>query len=232
MSFTEINNKVHVSYFNPASLPQPVHRLTAPANSRHTETTTGRPICLTFDDGPDPLYTQKILKVLADYNVKATFFVLGEAAERFPHLIEKMFKEGHSIGNHTYSHRHPWLMSSKRAKQEVTLANTVIKNITGIAPRWFRPPFGRLRRAMIMQAHAEQMSTVLWSHSIIDWGIFGTKGGISRRLNNIESGDIVLMHDGRPNHNQPEVTLQCLPHFLHSLSAKSLVARNLDEAFF
>lgn len=221
---------MHASpYINPASLPQPLRRLTASGKLNPTDTESA--ICLTFDDGPDPIYTPKILHVLAEYNVTATFFVLGEAAERFPHLVEKMFKEGHSVGNHTYSHRHPWIMSSGRAKQEVTQANTVIKNITGSTPKWFRPPFGRLRTAMRMQAHTERMTTVLWSRSIIDWGMFGTTTGISRRLDNIEAGDIVLMHDGRPEHNHPDITYECLPRFLRSLADKSLVARNLDDVF-
>lgn len=231
MSFILINNILQISpYLNSKSLPQPVRRVAiTPNNSALTATDATCSICLTFDDGPDPLYTPQILQVLADYNVKATFFVLGEAAERYPYLVEQMHKAGHSIGNHTYSHQHPWMISSERAKQEVTQANAAIKNITGIAPRWFRPPFGRLRTAMRMQAHAEQMVTVLWSHSIIDWGMFGTKAGIARRLDNVESGDIVLMHDGRPQHNHPGITARCLPQFLRSLADKSLTTCNLDS---
>jgi len=187
------------------------------------------PICLTFDDGPDPIYTQQILDVLADYEVKATFFVLGEAAEKFPYLVEKMIEAGHSIGNHTYSHQHPWTVSSTRARDEVARTSTLIKSITGIAPRWFRPPFGRLRTAMRSQAHNEQMTTVLWSHSIIDWGPLGTQSGISKRLENIKPGDIVLMHDAKREHNHPDLTIQCLPNFLKLLKDKSFDARGLDE---
>lgn len=232
MSFLLINKKVQFPPdVNPASLPQPLRRVTALDNSDFTVAGSAGSICLTFDDGPNPVYTPKILHVLANYNVKATFFVLGEAAEQFPHLVEQIFREGHSIGNHTYSHRHPWLISAERAKQEVWQASKVIKDITGNAPRWFRPPFGRLRTAMRWQAHAEQMTTVLWSRSIIDWGMLGTKSGIARRLKHIEAGDIVLMHDGRPEHNRPDITYQCLPLFLRTLSDKSLVARNLDDVF-
>jgi peptidoglycan/xylan/chitin deacetylase (PgdA/CDA1 family) len=232
MSFLLIKNKMPaLTSFNRASLPSPVRTMAALGNIGLTETNLDRSICLTFDDGPDPVYTQKILNVLADYDVKATFFVLSEAAEQFPHLLQQMLKAGHAIGNHTYSHRHPWMMSSERAKYEVAQANTVIKDITGIAPRWFRPPFGRLRTAMRRQAHIEHMTTVLWSRSIIDWGMLGTKTGIARRLEHIKPGDIVLMHDGRPGHNHPGITVQCLPKFLQSLSEKSLVACSLDEVF-
>lgn len=213
---------------NGLPLPAPIRRLENPA---HSGAAINNRICLTFDDGPDPHYTQKILDVLADYDVKASFFVVGEAAEQFPHLVQKMLAAGHSIGNHTYSHRHPWLMSSAAAKMEVTRATNIIHNITGTPLRWFRPPFGRLRTAMRQQAHTEHMATVLWSHSIIDWGKLGTKTGIARRLDCIKAGDIVLMHDGKRKHNHPEIMLQCLPAFLRSLSDRSLVAHNLDRFF-
>lgn len=232
MSFLLIKNKMSaLQSFYPASLPPPIRTLPTFNNIGQSKVHHDRSVCLTFDDGPDPVYTQKILNVLADYDVKATFFVLGEAAEQFPHLLEQMLEAGHVIGNHTYSHRHPWMMTCEQAKYEVTQANTVINDITGIAPRWFRPPFGRLRTAMRRQAHSEQMATVLWSRSIIDWGMLGTKTGISTRLEQIKPGDIVLMHDGKREHNHPEITFQCLPTFLQSLAEKSLVACSLDEVY-
>jgi peptidoglycan-N-acetylglucosamine deacetylase len=213
------------SVFFDTGLCDPIRTTSELGNFRNTNA----PISLTFDDGPDPIYTQKILDLLADYDVKATFFVLGEAAEQFPYLLEKMLKAGHSIGNHTYSHHHPWMMSSSRAMYEVERTTNIIKDITGIAPRWFRPPFGRLRSAMRKQAQSEKMTTVLWSHSIIDWGLLGTEAGISKRLDSIKPGDIVLMHDGKREHNHPEILIQCLPKFLQSLSKRSLIICNLDE---
>jgi peptidoglycan/xylan/chitin deacetylase (PgdA/CDA1 family) len=188
-------------------------------------------VCLTFDDGPDPLYTQKILDILAEYRVKASFFVLGSAAKTYPQLVEKMAEAGHSIGNHTYSHSHPWLVTSAYARDEVTRTSELIKKIIGYTPRWFRPPFGRLRTSMCKQANAEQMATVLWNHSIIDWGLLGTRQGISNRLAKVKAGDIVLMHDGKREKNRPEILIDCLPDFLESLKDKSLVTSNLDEAF-
>ena len=189
------------------------------------------PICLTFDDGPDPVYTQRILDILADYDVKATFFVLGKAAEKFPALVERMARAGHTIGNHSYNHHHPWMISSDRARQEVIRTTAIIEGITGKAPRWFRPPFGRLRNAMRKQAQRDTMATVLWSHSIIDWGPLGTEYGISKRLQRIEPNDIVLMHDGKREHNHPDMIIQCLPGFLQSLKDSHLIACNLDGVY-
>lgn len=186
-------------------------------------------ISLTFDDGPDPRYTPQILNILADYNCKATFFVMGQAAEQFPDLVLRMAREGHSVGNHTYSHRHPWMITSTQALNEVRRTTDILQRITGSAPRWFRPPFGRLRSVMRQEAHREQMLTVLWNHSIVDWGPLGTEAGIMRRLSHIKPKDIVLMHDGKRDHNRPERLIRHLPGFLRSLVEKGVLTCGLDE---
>lgn len=231
MNLSSINASMcRFPYVNRALLPPPIRTVAALGNIIPLNADYSRSVCLTFDDGPDPHHTPNILNTLADFDVTATFFVLGEAAEKFPHLVEQMLKAGHTIGSHTYSHRHPWIMSSAQAGREVIHANVIISQITGTLPRWFRPPFGRLRAAMRRQAQLEKMQTVLWSHSIIDWGVMGTKAGVSKRLAQIKPGDIVLMHDGKREHNHPEVTQQCLPRFLRSLADRSLMACSLDRA--
>ena len=186
-------------------------------------------VCLTFDDGPDPVYTPAILDLLAMHKIRASFFVLGEAAERFPRLVERMLSEGHTVGNHTYSHRHPWMISPGRARDEVARGSEAIQKITGHAPRWFRPPHGRLRRAMLKQVQAENMTTVLWSHSIIDWGPMGTETGVAQRLHDIKFGDIVLMHDGQRQHNHPHLIVQQLPRLAEWLVQRGITAVTLDQ---
>lgn len=186
-------------------------------------------MCLTFDDGPDPVYTPLILDVLAKYKTHANFFVMGEAAARHPYLIGRMINEGHVVGNHTYGHRHPWMISAHRARQEVSDATKIIRQITGQAPRWFRPPHGRLRTAMLKQVHAENMVTVLWSRSAVDWGLMATAAGITQRLHDIRPNDIVLMHDGQRQHNHPEVLLQQLPGFIQQLAQKNIQPVTLDQ---
>lgn len=186
-------------------------------------------ICLTFDDGPDPAHTPRILDVLAEYKIRASFFVLGAAAEQFPHLIERIINEGHTLGNHTHSHPHPWLVLPQRARAEVSQATECIRKIAGYAPRWFRPPHGRLRKAMLDQARLENMTTVLWNHSVIDWGPLGTDAGIAQRLREVKAGDIVLLHDGARQHNRPELTARQLPRFIESLLQKNIQPVALDQ---
>lgn len=205
-----------------ATLPPPVYSIAAIGQFSDT-------VCLTFDDGPDPIYTPAILDVLAAYNAKATFFVLGEAAEKFPQLIKRVYAAGHTIGNHTYSHPNPWFTTEDVARHEVIKASAIIAQITGEPPRWFRPPYGRLRFAMRQQATLDNMTTILWNRSIIDWGLMGNAKGIRNRMQRIEAGDIVLMHDGQREHNRPDNLLRFLPGFLASLPARSLQARSLDQ---
>lgn len=209
---------------NRSALPIVLHRLDdLPGEVGHAN------VCLTFDDGPDPVYTPLILDILAEHKVRANFFVLGETAARYPYLIGRMIAEGHVVGNHTYSHCHPWMITAQRARLEVSDATKVIRQITGQAPRWFRPPHGRLRTAMLKQVHAENMATVLWSRSAIDWGLMATAAGISQRLHDIRANDIVLMHDGQRQHNHPEILLQQLPAFIQWLRQEKLQPVTLDE---
>lgn len=209
----------------PASLPAPIKSLGEFGK-------TARALCLTFDDGPDPVYTPAILDILAAHHAKATFFVLGEAAKKYPDVVQRIIADGHSIGNHTYSHSHPWLASETRARQEVSITSHIIESITGVWPRWFRPPYGRLRYAMRQQALLESMETVLWNHSIIDWGLLGSTAGIRSRLENITAGDIVLMHDGQRDQNRPDNLLRFLPDFLASLPQKKLYTWSLDGIYY
>lgn len=219
MKFNLINNNL---FQTSAASPSPVR-------TTHALTSASDVICLTFDDGPDPVYTPAILDILAAYNVKATFFVLGEAAERFSQLVGRIAAEGHSIGNHTFSHPNPWFASREDAKREITRTSLIIEQITGKQPRWFRPPYGRLGFALQQQTLLDNMTTVLWSRSIIDWGMLGNPTGIRNRLNRISAGDIVLMHDGQRKHNRPDNLLRYLPGFLAALPGKGLRPCSLDQ---
>jgi len=186
-------------------------------------------VCLTFDDGPDPAHTPLILDILAAHNVQASFFVVGSTAKCFPHLIHRMLDDGHTVGNHTYSHHHPWFISARRARLEIARTSQALQRITGAPPQWFRPPHGRLRPAMTAEANAQHMTTVLWSRSAIDWGPLGTMEGVQQRLNDVVVGDIVLMHDGQREHNHPDITAQNLPRFLENLHARAIQAVTLDQ---
>ena len=179
-------------------------------------------VYLTFDDGPDPQWTPRILDILAEAAVPATFFLVGRLAVRHPALVRRLAAEGHEAGNHTWSHRHPWTMLASVARQEVRDGAAAIADILGQPPRWFRPPHGRLRACMIEEAESGGQKLVLWNRSAVDWGPLGSARGIARRLRAARTGDIVLMHDGGRGINHPEELVKVLPTFLSNLSRHGL----------
>lgn len=187
-------------------------------------------VCLTFDDGPDPAFSPRILDILAEHKARASFFVVGEFAEQHPQLVERMLQEGHTVGNHTFHHYHPWTVLPGTAREEVARTSKSLQKIIGFAPRWFRPPHGRLRRAMLKQVAAEGMKTVLWTRSMIDWGPLGTDEGIAERMAEIRPGEVILMHDGERQHNKPGITARQLPALLERLQRRGIHTLTLDEA--
>jgi peptidoglycan/xylan/chitin deacetylase (PgdA/CDA1 family) len=183
---------------------------------------SGQPVYLTFDDGPDPRWTPQILDLLAQARMHATFFAIGECARRESALKRSNAAAGHAIGNHTFSHRHPWFMSSRTARAQVRDGAKALSDAIGRAPALYRPPHGRARPCMTDEArlHGERM--VMWDRSAIDWGWLGTAPRIAARLARVRAGDIVLMHDGQNVHNRPDQMLRVLPEFLRELTGRGL----------
>lgn len=172
------------------------------------------PVYLTFDDGPDAQWTPRILDLLAQANVLATFFVIGRLALGQPALVRRIVAQGHEVGNHSWSHRHPWTLPPAAARLEVRDGASAIADLIGRAPKFFRPPHGRLRRCMLEEAQRGGQALVLWDRSAVDWGPLGRASGISRRLHTVQDGDIVLMHDGGGGINRPGELVKVLPQFL------------------
>jgi peptidoglycan/xylan/chitin deacetylase (PgdA/CDA1 family) len=189
-------------------------------------------VCLTFDDGPDADWTPQVLDLLAAAQVHATFFMIGKQVRRWPELARRVAAEGHEVANHTFSHRHPWWMSTRAARDEVRDGTRALSDVLGIEPRFYRAPHGRRRRCMTEEAHGAGQAVVGWNRSAIDWGMFGTTQGIARRLQCVAGGTVLLMHDGRNQHNRPDQLVQVLPQFLAQLAARGLPARKLTEAQF
>jgi len=186
-------------------------------------------VYLTFDDGPDARWTPRILDILAQANVCATFFVVGRFALEQVALVRRVAANGHELGNHTWSHRHPWTVLASTARKEVRDGAAAIADLIGRAPKFFRPPHGRLRRCMIEEAERGGQTLVLWNRSAVDWGPLGSARRIAHRLSAAQAGDIVLMHDGGRGINRPEELVKVLPQFLSNLSRRGLVPSLLPE---
>lgn len=185
---------------------------------------------LTFDDGPDPRSTPAVLEALAAAGARATFFVIGRLALRHRALLRELRGLGHSVGNHSYAHRHPWTLLRAAARSEVRDGAAAIADVLGERPGWYRPPHGRLGPFVAAAVREEGARVALWSRSAVDWGPFASAGRILARLDALCAGDIVLMHDGPLRHNRPEQTRRALPALLSGLARHGLVSAPLPAA--
>lgn len=149
-------------------------------------------IAITFDDGPHPVYTLKLLDGLAQRNVKATFFIIGESAERYPEVIKRIHDEGHLLGNHTYSHVQLTCISSTRAIEEIHKTNDILSSITGENVRYIRPPFGLYNKTL---AASSDLVPILWTVDPRDWSVLNTNSVVSHVVKKVKENDVILLHD-------------------------------------
>ncbi len=149
-------------------------------------------IALTFDDGPHPKYTPKLLDGLKERNVKATFFVIGENAANYPDIIKRIADEGHLIGNHTYSHVQLTCISEEKAISEITMTNEIIEKCTGKKPTFIRPPYGLYSDTLKRETN---LTPVLWSIDPRDWSVINTDSVVKHVLKRAKNGDVILLHD-------------------------------------
>lgn len=148
-------------------------------------------IAITFDDGPSDRYTGRLLG-LKERNVKASFFLIGENAEENSELVERIYKEGHLIGNHTYSHVQMTHLSEEEAVREIEMTDQVISAITGEHVAYMRPPFGAWQRELEVKM---EVLPVLWSVDPLDWMTENVDEIVSKVVTEAEEGDIILLHD-------------------------------------
>ena len=149
-------------------------------------------LALTFDDGPDPRYTPKLLDGLAERGVRASFFLTGENAEKYPELVERMQEEGHLIGNHTYSHLQLTRDNREQFRGELVRTNGIIKEITGEEAVYVRPPYGSWDKSFEDELN---MFPVLWNIDPLDWCTSNASAVVDRVLSRIKENAVILMHD-------------------------------------
>jgi peptidoglycan-N-acetylglucosamine deacetylase len=175
-------------------------------------------IALTFDDGPWPETTEKVLKTLKEEKIKATFFLIGQPLISFPEIAKKVLADGHVIANHTMHH---WYhnMSPLVAQREIEDTAKIIKNVLNVETEYFRPPGGALKNGLVAYSESKKHSVLMWS---VDTGDSRPKRPspeqmIQTTLAQATPGGIVLMHDGGGNHDN---TAKALPGMIKELRAK------------
>lgn len=173
--------------------------------------TKRRWIALTFDDGPHPQYTPRIVEILRQHKVHATFFVVGKMAKQYPQLVQLLQQSGNEIGNHTYDHVNLTRLSDEEIATEIETCGQVVRSITGKTPTLFRPPGGDYNQEVASVAERLGYWMVLWTDDPGDYAS-PPKSVLEERLfSSISNGGIILLHDGAPE------TLELLPKLLERL---------------
>jgi len=160
------------------------------------EAAGSRRLALTYDEGPNDACTPDLLEVLAKYQVKATFFLLGRYVEALPKLARAVAEAGHAVGNHSYSHRNLIFLSREETRQELTQTSQAIENATGVRPALFRPPFGGRRPGTFAIARECGMTPIMWRVSGHDWDADSPGSIVQRIVSGMKGGDVILLHDG------------------------------------
>src|SRR5262249_4305718 len=182
----------------------------------------GRSLRLTFDDGPDPERTPRVLDRLAELGATATFFVIGANAEKRPDLVRRIVDEGHALGHHSFTHSSPPRTSATKLMDEVRRTRELLAGIVGFAPRLFRPPRGQLTGAKLARLWLAGQKVVLWNVDPRDFAC-STAADLRAVLvgRTPEAGDIVLLHDDSPH------VLPVLPDLARAVTQRGLALRML-----
>jgi len=192
-----------------AALPRRLFMTHGPASSRA--------VCLTFDDGPHPEYTPRLLQLLSDMGVPAAFFLVGQEAERFPGIVRHIAAEGHVVGNHTFEHRDATLISLESFRTEVLRTRTLLRELSGQDVNLFRPPHGRLTIPKLLGLWRAGQRVVLWNVDSKDYSRPGPdqiRAAFTDRP--VRAGDLLLFHDSRPH------CLSVLPDLIEEARARGL----------
>ena len=189
-------------------------------------------VALTFDDGPTPGSTDRILDTLGELNVRAAFFVVGRNVRRWPKLVERMHAEGHLVGNHTLDHSHYGLFRRDGYwTRQVAETDEAVRQVIGVRPATFRPPMGIKTAHSARAAAAAGHTVVTWTRRAFD-GVRTSSEKIVARLGpTAEGGDILLLHDGvEPNATRdPSATVEAIRPLVERLRARGMNPRPLDE---
>lgn len=184
-----------------------------------------RAVALTFDDGPHKWHTPDLLETLREWNIKASFFVVGRCVAENPLLLQKIHKEGHCIANHSWSHPDMTSLSREEQSEEIKFCNQVVEALTGQRPRFFRPPGGRWNPDVVETAADQDLLAVLWTVNGYDVPPKEPGQLAELILRRVTPGAIVLLHDGGA------VTLETLPIIIERLLSEGYIFVTLDQMF-
>ncbi|MBW5447316.1 polysaccharide deacetylase family protein [Cohnella sp. CFH 77786] len=173
-----------------------------------------REVALTFDDVPDPRFTPKVLDILKRKRVRATFFVVGTRAKKHPDLVKRIHREGHAIGNHSYSHPDFSRIPLAKMQQQIRRTEDRIRSLVGIRPRLIRPPYGEVLTDQLEWAKGEGYTVVNWDVDSSDWRQLTQEQVFRNVTRAVRPGSVVLMHAGGGEGQSLAGTVAALPRII------------------
>jgi peptidoglycan/xylan/chitin deacetylase (PgdA/CDA1 family) len=176
-----------------------------------------RVVALTFDDGPDPVRTPALLDALAELDAPATFFLVGDIVDANADVVRRIAREGHELGNHTYSHRYLPLARSSSVERELRATDRAVQRATGIVPTLARPPWGGRSPWTVRAFRRLAKRLVLWDINSNDWKGAPARAVAERVLERARPGSIILMHEAREG---GEVTIEAVRLLVPALRAR------------
>ena len=229
----EINHRINdaraqVEDITSKVFPQKAPKQKAPTPAKKTEPRNSggvdcaNCVAITYDDGPGA-ETNRLLDKLKAKNAHASFMVVAPSAEQHPELLKRMKAEGHTIGNHTKSHRQLNTLSPAQVSQEIDAGNAAIKKATGQSTRWVRPPYGATNATVDQVTRDKGVSQALWDVDTVDWKDRNSEHVCSSAVQSARAGSIVLMHDIHPT------TVDAADCVIDGLRAKGLEPVSLDR---
>jgi len=181
-------------------------------------------VYLTFDDGPHPTITPWVLDQLRQYNVKATFFCIGNNVEKYPHIVQQVLNEGHSIGNHTYHHLNGWKTDDQKYLDDISKASQIITS------NLFRPPYGRIKNSQAKKIQVAMQTNdakiIMWDVLSADFDpLFSPQKCLNNVMENVSSGSIIVFHDSEKAFPNLEYVL---PKALQSFKEYGFILKSID----
>ncbi len=185
-------------------------------------------VALTFDDGPDPRYTPRILTILGRHGACATFFVVGARAALHPGLLREILAGGNEVGNHTLNHCHAWTLGPLATLRQLRRTDELVEGLSGARPRLFRPPWGFFNLATYLLG-GRNHRLVLWSIAPLDWKPETGPAHVAELvLSRVRGGDIIDLHDSGPR-GTPEQVIKALEPIISGLKRKGLRPVTVSE---
>lgn len=195
------------SLLNPSLLPTEI--------KISSEVITSKKIAFSFDDGPYPELSEKLLKILEEENIKATFFIVGEMGERYPYLLQLLSSQGHEVAGHTYTHPNLTKVSLARVKEELERTRVLIREFTGKDTYLFRPPGGNYNENLKNIFSSLGYQPIFWTIFPQDHLDISVEEIYQRVVKNVHPNGIVILHSGREN------TLNALPKIIQALKKEN-----------